>query len=70
MIGEDSDGDSTDGVGHPGDGDEESGFRPPDARFHRPVDDKVEGNVVAEADEEYGATVENEDRVRVKSKKV
>ena len=67
VIADDSDGDSTDAVGHSGDGDEEGGCRTPDARFHGPIDDKVEGNVIAETDEEHGRAEEDEDGVGEKT---
>ena len=67
VIADDSDGDSTDAVGHSGDGDEEGGFRSPDAQSDGAIDDKVEGNVVAETDEEHGRAEEDEDGVGEKT---
>ena len=63
MIAEDSDADPTHAVRHPGDGDEEGGFFPPVARINGAIDDEMEGNVVAEANEEKGGAEEDEDRI-------
>ena len=63
MIADDSDGDPTNAVGHPGDGDEEGGVFSPDARIDGAIDDEVEGNIVAEADEKHGGGEDDEDRV-------
>ena len=67
VITDDSDADSTNAIRHPGDGDEEGGFRSPDARIDGAIDDEVEGNVVTEADEEHGGAEEEEDRVGEKT---